>query len=98
MSKFDIEDEYYNQVLLILQNYLPDFTYYIFGSRAKGTNSKYSDIDIAVSGKNKVSFDTLAAINSEFEKSLIPYEIDIIDLNSISESFKASIQNSLIQF
>ena len=49
----------------------------IFGSRAKGTHKKGSDVDLAVSSsENKISY----ILN---EETKLPYFFDVINLNSI---------------
>ena len=46
----------------------------LFGSRAKGNFKPGSDIDLAVKGP--VSKDTLSALLTAFEESLLPYFVD----------------------
>lgn len=48
----------------------------LFGSRAKGNYKPGSDIDIAVKGP--VSKDTLSALLIAFDESLLPYFVDIV--------------------
>ncbi len=52
----------------------------IFGSRAKGTYSEGSDIDIAVIGNN-ISFNQLMDINIQIEDLGLLYKVDVIDYN-----------------
>ncbi len=68
----------------------------MFGSRAKGTARKFSDIDLAIKsdGLNSKIIDKL---NFEFENSTLPYEVDLIDLNSITSEFKTLIKDSLVE-
>lgn len=55
----------------------------LFGSRAKGSYKKGSDIDIAIV-KDKISFDQLNQIRVDLNDLLLPYKIDILDFNKIS--------------
>jgi predicted nucleotidyltransferase len=57
---------------------------YVFGSRAKKTHKKYSDLDLAIdaSGK-KISFSKHTALNSDFEESDLPYKVDVVDLVTV---------------
>jgi len=48
----------------------------LFGSRAKGNYKPGSDIDLAVKGP--VSKDTLSALLTAFEDSLLPYFVDVV--------------------
>ena len=56
----------------------------LFGSRAKGTYSNGSDIDIALKGENIVLSDILD-ISIELDKLLLPYKFDLIIFNRIKE-------------
>lgn len=92
----DLDSQYIKLIKEIISNELKTYKLYIFGSRAKNTARKYSDIDIAIDSplltdkiKSKIGF--------EFENSTIPYEVDIIDLNNITDSFKNLIKNDLIE-
>lgn len=73
----------------IIWKYLDKNSYqaFIFGSRATGTNRKYSDIDIGIKGPI-LDFATLAKIKSAFEESTLPYNVDVVDFNYTSEQFQ----------
>jgi predicted nucleotidyltransferase len=95
-----IEEKYLNYVLKILNENLDnsDCRVYIFGSRAKGTTKKYADLDLAIDyNKQNLPFRILAKLSAAFEDSLLPYKVDIVDLNDISNEFKSSIENDLIK-
>ena len=53
---------------------------YLFGSRARGDNRAFSDIDIAIDAKDNISR-KIAKVRFEIEESLIPYKVDIVDLS-----------------
>ena len=97
---FGLETRHIEFILSTLRQYIPekDVKFYIFGSRAKGTFKEYSDIDIAVDLNCKsIPASVLAKILSAFEDSTLPYEVDVVDLNAIDESFKNIIKDSLIK-
>ena len=97
---FGLETRHIEFILSTLRQYIPekDVKFYIFGSRAKGTFKEYSDIDIAVDLNGKsIPESVLAKILSAFEDSTLPYEVDVVDLNAIDESFKNIIKDSLIK-
>lgn len=73
----------------IIWQHLDKNTYqaFIFGSRATGTNRKYSDIDIGIKGPI-LDIATLAKIKSAFEESTLPYNVDVVDFNYTSEQFQ----------
>ena len=49
----------------------------LFGSRAKGTNQKSSDIDLAIDGDEKKAYYLLN------EESPLPYFFDVLNLSKI---------------
>ena len=74
----------------------PYAKFYIFGSRATNRYKKYSDIDIAIDSPD-MTFDKKLQLEIEFENSVFPYEVDIIDLNNINEDFKNLIKKELVE-
>lgn len=64
----------------------------LFGSRAKGTYKKFSDIDIALIGNN-IDTDDLLKLNTEIDDLLLPYEFDFcIYKNITSKELKDHIE------
>lgn len=97
---FGLEARHLEFVMNTLRKNIPDKStkFYIFGSRAKGSHREYSDIDIAVdSNGQKLDENVLGALLLEFEDWTLPYEVDVVDLNAIDESFKNLIKSSLIE-
>ncbi|BBG66021.1 hypothetical protein NNO_1318 [Hydrogenimonas sp.] len=66
-----------------LRDYLitafPDSRIYLFGSRARGDDTEWSDIDIALDSPKDLS-QKLAKVRFEIEESLLPCKVDLIDL------------------
>lgn len=96
---FGLEDRHINFIKEMLKKNIPnpEAKFYIFGSRAKGNNRPYSDIDIAIDYCDLTSVQK-SKLKSDFENSTFPYEVDIIDLNTIKENFKNIIKDDLIEF
>ena len=57
----------------------PEQKIYLFGSRAKGSASEYSDYDIAIESDTPIR-SKLSHVKTLIEDSTIPYKIDLIDL------------------
>ncbi|MFM7458034.1 MAG: nucleotidyltransferase family protein [bacterium] len=103
-NKLFIEDKHFSIVLGILKKYLvgqnKDIKVYIFGSRSTGKNLKRgSDLDIALeadSGKI-IDLQLLDQLDFDFEDSDLPYKVDLLDLNSASQEFRAAIDNELTE-
>lgn len=96
--KLSIELHHLSIVRKILSDNLKDLNavVYVFGSRVTGIAKKYSDLDLAIdcSGQ-KIPFEIYVKLSTAFENSFLPYRVDIVDLNSISEQFKKIINNDL---
>ena len=53
---------------------------YLFGSRARGDNSEFSDVDLAVIAKENVEND-LVVLREIIENSNLPYKVDLVDVS-----------------
>ena len=59
-----------------------DVEIYLFGSRAKGKERRYSDIDIAVSSKEDLKYE-IARLKEIIEESNLIYKVDLVELKKI---------------
>jgi predicted nucleotidyltransferase len=66
----------------ILQANIPDCKVKAFGSRINGTFKHNSDLDLAVIGKSKLGFSNL------------PFRVDVLDYNSLSQNFRNIIDKN----
>jgi len=98
-SKIEITPEHLDIVMKILDKHLSDneIDVYVFGSRAKSIAKRRSDLDLALKSKTFISNSIITAIKNDFDDSLLPYKVDIIDLDKISFEFKEMIRNDLIK-
>jgi len=55
------------------------------------TAKDYSDLDLAIVGDKKINLKILADIKEAFEESELPYRVDVLDWNAISENFRKII-------
>ncbi len=78
----------------ILNKYRNDFDFFAFGSRVKGTNSKYSDLDLCVLSKTNIPMHKLI---NDFEESNITIKIDIIDYSLVDNTFKKIINSNKVK-
>ena len=98
MSKLKLENKYKEFIVNTIKNIIPEVNIYIYGSRVKGTSQEYSDVDIALQAGIILPPEQLFQIKAVFQNSIFPYKVDIIDLNSISESFLNIIKNLRMEF
>jgi predicted nucleotidyltransferase len=68
----------------------------IFGSYAKGTNKKSSDLDLLVEIKNKYSLLDLVKIKLELEKKL-QKKIDLVEYSTIHPLIKKEVLKSEVR-
>lgn len=67
---------------------------FIFGSRARGDADRVSDIDIGLINKNGKA--KLSQLREDIDNLNLPYSLDLLDLNSVSETFyKESMQDAV---
>lgn len=67
-----------------------------FGSRAKGAPSKFSDVDLAIASEKKVPGYILENVREVMEQSRFPYRVDVVDLNSLSKTFKENVLKEIV--
>jgi len=72
-----VTDEEMKIVLNIIKNYAENCEVLVFGSRLKGTNKPFSDLDLAFICKEKLDLKKLSRIKLKFEESDLPYRVDI---------------------
>lgn len=91
----DIE-KWQNIIKNEVKKVLPNATIFLFGSRSRGENLQYSDIDIALRTQDEIiDHKKLALIKFNIEETSIPYKVDLVDLNNISEVFLSEIEKDL---
>lgn len=76
----------------ILKEYLPGHEVRAFGSRVNGTSKSYSDLDLVVISNQKIDLKVMFRVEEAFEESELPFRVDLLDWNSISESFQKIIE------
>ena len=79
----------------ILTKYPYEFYYY--GSRVKGDYTKTSDLDILLKNNSAVDYSIISDIETEFNKSKIPYKVNISDYCKIDEYFFKLIEKDLVK-
>lgn len=78
-----------------IQKFFPDAKIWIFGSRSKGKNQKFSDVDLLLDIGRPLTFSEISELKFELSETTLSYFIDIVDQNSVSEEFLNSIKKDL---
>ena len=80
----------------ILQKHVPGQEVWAFGSRAKRSARKYSDLDLAVITQEPMSLAISAALADDFSESDLPFKVDVVDWATASESFREIIERDKV--
>ncbi len=90
-----INEKEENIIKGILSKYPYEFYYY--GSRVKGDFKLGSDLDILLKSEEKLSYAIIEEIETEFNKSRIPYRVNISDFSRMENCFYDLIKNDLVK-
>lgn len=71
-------------------------TIFVFGSRASGSASKFSDVDLGIKTKKQLPVGVLSDIEEAFENSDLPYGVDVVDFSKVSNKFKEVAMKNII--
>ena len=91
MPKLDILPAQWEIVKAVLQQHIPGYEVWAFGSRVKHTAKPYSDLDLAVITESPLALETMAALREAFSESDLPWKVDILDWATASEVFNKII-------
>jgi predicted nucleotidyltransferase len=61
---------------------------FIFGSWVDGSNRPYSDVDVGLDGGEPIAVEVRLAIEEELEQSNLPFIVEVVDFQQVSEQFK----------
>jgi len=95
-----IDEKHLNIIISIIKSIaeLNNCPAYLYGSRIQGKSVKYSDVDIAIDYHGKSLPEAIKLnLSSLMENSLLPYTVDIIDVNAVSPVFKAKIEKDFVK-
>jgi predicted nucleotidyltransferase len=91
-KNIQIEESDFRVLKEILRKY--PYKFYVYGSRARGNASRYSDLDIFC--KEKIMDSDLVNLKTELEESNLTIKVDVLDLGSCLEEFAALIEKDLM--
>ncbi|GHV21311.1 hypothetical protein AGMMS49959_10220 [Planctomycetales bacterium] len=79
-------------ILTILKTHAPECEARAFGSRYKRTPKTYSDLDLALCGKEKMTTAQWGNVKYAFAESDLPFRVDVLDWHDLSKEFRAVIE------
>jgi predicted nucleotidyltransferase len=65
---------------------------WLFGSRARGTGGRASDIDVAILPLEPLPPDTLARIEETLENSLVLSPVELVDLSTADPALRERVE------
>jgi predicted nucleotidyltransferase len=98
MPSITIREDHLRMVQAILAEHIPHAKVSVFGSRATGKAKLHSDLDLLIDNAQPLSLDLLGALRDAFSESDIPYFVDIIDEQTLSEEFRAVVSGQKLGF
>ena len=97
-TPIDIRADHLRIVHDVLARHLPDgVRVWVFGSRATWATKDSSDLDLALEGDTQVPARSLAALESAFEDSDLPYAVDVVDVNRIGRRFRRIVEQQRVR-
>lgn len=80
----------------VLHTYVPQYEVWVFGSRARRTAKKYSDLDLAIITDKPLDLETSAALSDAFSESDLPYKVDVVDWFTAQDSFRKVMEQDKV--
>lgn len=87
----ELDPDHLQEISAVLTTLAPDCEVWVFGSRARHTSRRHSDLDLALRGENPLPWRTLAALRESFQASSLPYRVDVVDWHALPESLRLQI-------
>ena len=73
-----------------------DCKIFIFGSRAKGINQRFSDLDIGIIPQNDKRLPIYEIQDYLNYESVVPFKIDMVDFSTADEKFKKHALKNIV--
>lgn len=87
----ELDEKTKNKIIALINALFPDAKIYLFGSRARGTNAQYADIDLALDTGHPISLVDIDEIKNILRESNIMYMVDVVDFTQADERLKKEI-------
>ena len=91
LPPIDISPAQWDIVRKILQQRVPQYTVWAFGSRAKWTAKPFSDLDLAIMTDQALAWSVSAELADDFSESDLPFKVDVVDWAATSDAFRKII-------
>jgi predicted nucleotidyltransferase len=92
IAPLDVSPEQWRIVRDILRKHVRGHEVWAFGSRARRTARRYSDLDLAIITDQPLSFEVTGAMAEDFSESDLPFRVDILDWSTTEQNFRRIIE------
>jgi predicted nucleotidyltransferase len=94
VSSDGVPVQHKQKILSLIEALLPQVRVYLYGSRARGTFTQGSDIDLALKGGDPLDFMLVGEVKSVLEGTNLPYSFDVVDVHAVSPELRAEIERT----
>ena len=94
-----LSEREYQQVIAVLNHVFlksPLPTILAFGSRVDGSARKHSDLDLIIKADTTLPLSQYYQLKDEFEYSVLPFRVDVLDWFRMSDEFKDTIADKVV--
>lgn len=98
LTSLDLPAPYLEKVRAILQQYVPDYEVWAYGSRVRGGAFAASDLDLVVRNPHHLlqPCDRIPDLRAAFIESDLPIRVDVMDWARIPPAFRHEIERSYV--
>jgi uncharacterized protein len=83
------------ELLEVLARFAGLGSFFIFGSRARGSAGRFSDIDLLLDAPSPLALDVIAELEEAFSESELPIRVEVVEARRADPSFLAAISRDL---
>jgi uncharacterized protein len=94
MENLSREDQ--NKIIALIKALIPHAKIYLFGSRARKTNTARSDVDIAIDAGKLLRRTAIDEAHSVLQASNLMYRVDVLDLHQVDEEMRKEIMKDAL--
>lgn len=80
----------------IIKRFAPNAKACVFGSRLGSQHHPYSDLDVAIQSEGPLSLVQLSELEEAFSESDLPFKVDLVDMERVSDEFRSIINNQSV--
>ncbi len=85
------------KIISLIAALIPEAKIILYGSRARGDFTQWSDIDIALNTGNRLPVEKVDEVASVLRETNIPYKIEVVDFHQVPDAIRTSIEQEGIR-